>query len=250
MKAKNKLLTLSRRLKSVPGWLSNQEGLFLFKIASKLPESGILVEIGSWKGKSTIWLGTAIKSKEKTKIYSIDPHIGSPERKQEYKVVNTYNEFLANIKRFKVEDRVVSIKKFSKIAGQDFNKKIDLLFIDGAHGYKDVKEDFDLWLPKVNEGGWIILHDATVLTGPWKVARDKILFSGIFSNSGMIGSMIFAKKAFLATSLEKTINQFKNFFSYLFIISYVRLRKIPVLRSLKKRLSKAHFRRSVRSKLT
>lgn len=247
------MLTLNKNIrniikytKNIEGWLGVQEGLFLYKLASKLNHSANIVEIGSWKGKSTVWLGSAVLDKNNVKIYAVDPHRGSPGRKHEYGRVNTYNSFQKTIETFGLSEIVVPVRKPSLEAVKHFKHKIDLLFIDGSHRYIDTKNDFFAWKSKVNDAGWIVLHDATVLPGPWKVARKYLLWSPNFQHTGMLGSIIYGRYHIKPNFIDKIFNILINFFTYLFIISYVKMRKIPLASSFKKKLSKRYFKATIK----
>lgn len=198
----------------------------MFRQASKISKNGVVVEIGSFKGRSTVFLGLGVKKTPGILIFSIDPHIGSPEKSLEYSKIDTLPEFKENIKKFSLENRVVSIRETSSKAFLDFSRLIDLLFIDGSHLYPDVKKDLKNWTKKIKKGGMVVLHDATSLPGPWQAAKERIFFSESLEKIGLCGSMIFATYNPKKTFLEKIVCRSLNFFSYLFIAFYVRIRKI------------------------
>jgi len=180
--------------RNIPGWLPDAQGEFLYNAAKNCRGKGVIVEIGSWKGKSTIWLAKGSKEGSNTKIYSIDPHTGSSDHKKSG-VVWTFEEFKENIKRAGVEDIVVPIVKTSEDAAQDWARKpIELLLIDGAHEYEMVKLDFDLWSPYLIEGGIIAFHDTIRWPGPKRVVKDEIYISHNFANVAFIGSLTYAQK--------------------------------------------------------
>ncbi|MBW8005269.1 MAG: class I SAM-dependent methyltransferase, partial [candidate division NC10 bacterium] len=143
----------------VHGWLTHSEGQLLFRLAKACTGRGVIVEIGSWKGKSTIWLAKGSRSGNKVKIHAIDPHTGSPEEAKSYGKVLTFEEFTANVKNAGVDDTVIPIIKTSSEAAQEFREPIELIFIDGDHQYDMVKLDFELWFPKVIDGGIMAFHD-------------------------------------------------------------------------------------------
>lgn len=214
------------QIDSIEGWLSRREGIFLYRLVRSLPINSVIVEIGSFKGKSTIWLGSSLKNKSGSILYSIDPHVGSPEIYQEYQSVDTFPEFQKNLIRFRVKEKVKLIRKDSNTAVLDFKRKINLLFIDGSHEYHQVYEDFQNWSPKIVPGGWVVFHDATVLAGPWKVARDNLVFSDDYVDIGMLGSMIYGKYLPANSLLVKEWRLFDHIIIYLYIIFYVILRKM------------------------
>jgi len=82
----------------IDGWLTENEGRLLYRLAKNCRGHGAIVEIGSWKGRSTVWLGKGSMRGSRTKIYAIDPHIGSSEHQEENGEVWTFEEFKQNIR--------------------------------------------------------------------------------------------------------------------------------------------------------
>lgn len=142
----------------VQGWLTEDEGALLYRLAANCSCNGVIVEIGSWKGKSTIWLAHGSKAGANVSVYAVDPHTGSQEHGPD---VWTFNEFKANIAKAGVEDVVVPVLMTSEEASRDWKQKIELLFIDGDHQYESVEKDFLLWFPHLNDGGIVAFHDST-----------------------------------------------------------------------------------------
>jgi MMP 1-O-methyltransferase len=147
----------------IDGFLTNREGQLLYSLAAACTGKGVIVEIGSWKGKSTVWLAKGVEVSGKTTvIYAIDPHTGSPEHQKDNAKVWTFDEFQSNIRKAGVESLIKPIIKFSAEAVTHIQNPIELLFIDGAHEYDAVLEDYELYAPLVCEGGFIAFHDT-----PW-----------------------------------------------------------------------------------
>lgn len=142
----------------VAGAITNREEQWLNQVAEKGLESGVIVEIGSFKGKSTIALAVGSKSAGREKIYAIDPHLGSKVIGKKFSGP-TYKTFLTNLRAAKVRDWVVPIRKFSFEAIKTWRKPIRLLFIDGNHSYAAVRRDILDWEPWVVPGGVIACHD-------------------------------------------------------------------------------------------
>jgi predicted O-methyltransferase YrrM len=145
------------KVDAIDGWLNPPVVHLLYSLCSNLKEPSKLVEIGSWKGKSSILLSLA--SPEDSIVFAIDPHIGSHEHKELYGQVDTFEEFKQNLLEAGVNENVRCIRKFSRDAVDDIPDKIDLLWIDGSHDYKDVKDDFLLYFPKLRDGGVVAWHD-------------------------------------------------------------------------------------------
>lgn len=179
---------------TVEGWLTDREGQTLYNLAKNCKGEGVIVEIGSWKGKSTIWIGNGSKNGNSVLIYAIDPHTGSLEHQKENNFVKTFEDFKKNIKNAKVDDIIVPIVKTSKDAAKTFNKKVEFIFIDGAHEYNSVKLDFDMWVPKVLNGGIIAFHDTTGWDGPKKLVADYVFKSKYFRNVKLVDGITFAQK--------------------------------------------------------
>ena len=190
----------------IDGWLTDKEGKLLYNLAKKCTGKGAIVEIGSWKGKSTIWLGNGSKKGNKIKIYAIDPHTGSSEHKKKYGDVWTFKEFKKNIKNANINDVVIPIVRTSEQAAKKFGKSIELIFIDGAHEYNLVKLDFELWFPKVINGGIMAFHDSATafFPGPKKVVEELIYKSRYFKNVNFVDTITFAEKV-KQNSIKDTI---------------------------------------------
>ena len=197
-------------IENIEGYLTNKEAIFLFELAQKCTDSGVIVEIGSYKGKSTICLGKGSKSGKNVKVYSIDPHTGTKKWQNERKVeIWSYDQFNKNIKKAGVDDIVIPIVKTSENAGLDFNKPVELIFIDGDHQYDLVKLDFDIWFPKLIDGGIMLFHDSD-WSGPSRVIINKIYRSRYFRNVGFVESITFAEKV-SKNSMKDRLSNYFNF---------------------------------------
>jgi predicted O-methyltransferase YrrM len=147
------------------GWLPKADAEFLFDAARAAERcEGVIVEIGSYKGRSAVALALAGTSQ----VYCIDTFTDVTGRGGEI-YPNSVADFLRNIASAGLTDRVTPIVSTSKLAregwGIDHNFPvafpIKLLFIDGDHAYESVKQDYELWSPLVVTGGWVIFHDYT-----------------------------------------------------------------------------------------
>ncbi len=183
-----------RLVKRIDGWLTDNEGELLYNLAKSCKGDGVIVEIGSWKGKSTIWLAKGSKAGNKLKVYAVDPHTGSSEHREMYGKVWTFEEFRRNIKDARVDDIVIPVLKTSEQATKFFDEPVEFIFIDGAHEYQLVKLDFELWFPRLIDGGIIAFHDTTWSAGPKEVAKEYVYKSEHFRNAGLVGSITFAEK--------------------------------------------------------
>ncbi|MDQ3777639.1 MAG: class I SAM-dependent methyltransferase [Actinomycetota bacterium] len=171
-------------IKDVPGWLSDEEGAALYDLAKECTGKGVIVEIGSWKGKSTICLGRGSRAGNGVRIFAVDPHA-------DYR----HGEFKENVERAGIADLVTPVKGLSQDVVADFNEPIELLFVDGSHEEEDVRSDFETWVPKVVEGGTVAFHDTTWHPGVRKVVAEKIFGSRRFRDVRfVVGSTTIAQK--------------------------------------------------------
>jgi hypothetical protein len=160
--------------KIIPGWLSKREEKLLAYFAAKTP--GLIVEIGSYQGKSTVAMARVTKNK----IYAIDPHY-----------LKSYKKFLANTKKYK---NIIPIKKTSEKANINWKLPIALLHIDGNHEYEFVKQDIKLWLKHLENNGVVVFHDAFApYPQVWQAVYEEIFLKN-FGYIGINDSQIFAIK--------------------------------------------------------
>jgi predicted O-methyltransferase YrrM len=152
----------------VPGWFV-QEKLFTQMVLScNDTDQYHFVEIGSWKGKSSTYMGVEIiNSGKKIRFDCVDTWLGSEEHLDKNndsyeplleKPDGLYNEFINNIQPIKSAINPIRMTSVdaSKLYEED---SLDFIFIDGAHDYNSVKEDIEHWFPKLKKGGYIAGDD-------------------------------------------------------------------------------------------
>jgi MMP 1-O-methyltransferase len=182
----------------IPGWLTDEEGEALYELARSCNGSGVIVEIGSWKGKSTVCLGLGSQAGNSAPVYAVDPHA-------DYR----FGDFKTNVERAGLADLVRPIASLSQAAADDFDHAIELLFVDGSHEYDLVLEDFEKWVPKVVDGGWVAFHDTTWTKGPRKVVGQGIYRSRRFRDARfVVGSTTVARKVAHNTLADRARNRY------------------------------------------
>jgi predicted O-methyltransferase YrrM len=187
-------------LTDVSGWLSPAEIAFLV-LAARCPTSrGDILEIGSFRGRSTIALAHAMQpANEKLSIGSslvaIDPMLDdSPIMTQAVAQGEARKEFDRNLAAAGVSDRVNFHQAYSYDVAPKFNQPLRLLWIDGDHSYGSTKQDFDLFSGHLADGAIIALHDVLArYDGPIRVFLEDILASGHFGAAGLSGSIGWAQ---------------------------------------------------------
>jgi predicted O-methyltransferase YrrM len=189
---------LRKRLDELPGWLTHEEGETLYRLAKACTGSGVIVEIGSWRGKSTTCLGLGSKAGNQVPVFAIDPHSE-----------HTFGDFEKNMEAAGITDLVTPMPGRSQELAEGFDRPIELLFIDGAHQYDLVLEDFERWVPKVVEGGVVAMHDTTWFEGPKRVADELIFKSRRFKDARYVfSSTTVARKVAENTASDRLRNRF------------------------------------------
>ncbi len=183
------MFNFNKATENVEGWLTEAEGLSLYNTTKKIKAGNVIVEVGSWKGKSTICLGNGSRDGNKVKIFAIDPHIGSSEHHKMFGKVDTFEEFKQNVNRAGISEFIELIRDTSENAAKNFNQRIEFAFIDGAHEYKFVKLDFKLWFPKVINGGVLAFHDSWHFIGPNLVTAIPLLTSSKIKNPRLVDTL-------------------------------------------------------------
>lgn len=150
---------------NVIGDFGEEEGMLMYKSAKEGKGKGVILEIGTWYGRSTIYLALGSKEANREKVYTIDKKIPS--------------QFVSNIEKFGVVDWIIPIQDLSENVFKWWDKSIRLLLLDGSHDYEEVKKDFLGFEPFLVVGGMIFLHD-TGNGGPKKVVEKFILNSEKF----------------------------------------------------------------------
>jgi len=182
----------------IPGWLTDEEGEALYELARSCRGDGAIVEIGSWKGKSTVCLGLGSQAGRSVPIYAIDPHA-------DYR----FGDFKTNVERAGIAELVRPVASLSQPAADTFDEPIELLFVDGSHEYDLVLEDFEKWVPKVVDGGWVAFHDTTWTVGPRKVVGQGVYRSRRFKDARfVVGSTTVARKVARNSLADRARNRY------------------------------------------
>jgi predicted O-methyltransferase YrrM len=185
--------------RDIEGWLSEEQGRALYAAAAACSGRGAIVEIGSWKGRSTIWLAHGA-GRAGQKVRAIDPHVGSREDPGE----RTLDAFRRNLERAGVASVVEPLVMTSADAVRVLQGPVELLFVDGDHSPEGARSDADLWLPRVAEGGTVMFHDVATsgYSGPRRVFQRRICRSREFHRIRRVGSMAIAERTGSRSTLQ------------------------------------------------
>ena len=151
------VLPESKSLYGLEGLIRFGEGLRLSYLASKV-NSGVIVEIGSYKGKSTSFLAAGSRHGNNIPVYAVDTwDLREQYGQQKYQVKETLEAFHQQTQSY--VNLITAIRGFSQEVAKTWDKDIGLLFIDGCHWYKEAWADYQNWQKFIPLGGTIALHD-------------------------------------------------------------------------------------------
>jgi predicted O-methyltransferase YrrM len=162
----------------VEGWLSDDQARRLWEAATRVPSPGRIVEIGSFRGRSTIVLRRA--ADQGVEVVAIDPHGGGDRGPQEIapdaiRGEEDHRSFRANLEGARVADGVRHVRRGSHEAHDEVEGPVDLLYVDGAHRYRPARADIDEWGRRVRPGGTMLIHDSYNAIGVM-LAQLRLLF--------------------------------------------------------------------------
>ena len=186
-----------RVLRGTEGFLSEREAEWLYLAAAGGSGDGMVVEIGSFKGRSAIALAKGIGVRPGGgKLVAIDPHC-APSRTDPDLPESQSSEpdLRTNLARAGIESMVEVRVQYSQDAAREWNAPIRLLWLDGDHTLEGVTADFDCWASHLVEGGIIAMHDVLHgFDGPACVFQERILATPGWRDAGFVKSIGFATK--------------------------------------------------------
>jgi len=205
----------SQLLSLVKGFLDDEEGQALYRYAYVAASQGPCLEIGSYCGKSAIYIGSACKARNSI-LFSVDHHTGSEEQQpgEAYfdpelfdkltNRVDTFGAFRLTLNRAELEDAVVPLVCQSEVAARAWATPLSLIFIDGGHAYETVFTDYHCWARHLLPGGYLLIHDifknpADGGQAPYCVYKEA-LASGHFRELSMVKSLGVLKKTDVSAS--------------------------------------------------
>lgn len=162
-----------RRLaEEAKGFLDASEGMRLYELALHASAAAPCLEIGSYCGKSALYLGEGCREAGHHPLFTVDHHRGSAEQQPgeayfdptlydpRWGGTTTLPELLANLRRAGLEDWVVAVVAESTRLGRHWSPgPLGLLFVDGGHSEADAFGDYRTWARWVRPGGYLCVHD-------------------------------------------------------------------------------------------
>lgn len=186
------LEAIVRTVDGVEGWMTAGQGATLVEAARRCSADGTIVEIGSFRGRSTIVLASA--AAPSAAIVAIDPHAGNDRGPQEIdgftdEAADDHGVFLANLASAGVAERVRHLRMFSDAALSEVDGAIDVLYIDGAHRYAPARADMSAWGARLADGGTMLIHDSFSSIGVTAAIMRELAFGSRFRYVGRSRSM-------------------------------------------------------------
>ena len=162
-------LDLARRAR---GFMPDDEGLALHAagLAAARAGAGPLLEIGSWCGKSALYLGDAAEQAG-TVLFCVDHHRGSEENQAGWEHhdpdlvdprtgrIDTLPAFRRTVEAAGLEPVVVAVVGESTVVAGHWRTRLGMVFIDGGHGRAPAFADYEAWAPLVAPDGLLAIHD-------------------------------------------------------------------------------------------
>jgi hypothetical protein len=191
----------------VEGWLTEPQARRLWAAAARSRPAGAVVEIGSFRGRSTVVLALAAGA-----VVAIDPHAGSDRGPQEIapeasRGAADHAAFLANLRGAGVTDRVRHVRKFSDAAYSDLDGPVSLLYVDGAHRFGPARADVVGWGGRVAAGGTMLVHDSFSSVGVTLALLTSCAGSSGWRYVGRTGSLAeYSRRAAPASVRERVLD--------------------------------------------
>jgi predicted O-methyltransferase YrrM len=195
-----------RVARAAKGFMPDDEGMALHEAGLAAASLGLgpLLEVGTYCGKSSVYLGAAARAGA-TVLYTVDHHRGSEENQagwehHDLEVVDpatgrmdTLPFFRRTIEEAALEDAVIAIVGQSPAVAAHWSTPLALVFIDGGHGSEPAWADYRGWTPHVAPGGLLAIHD--VFPDPAEGGRPpyelycEAVGSGLFEDVSATGSL-------------------------------------------------------------
>jgi predicted O-methyltransferase YrrM len=207
-------MPLAPELKSlavnVKGYMFESEGDALYEAAllgAKNVPNAPFLEVGSYCGRSTVWLGGAARECS-TVVFAVDHHIGSEEHQPGFVAhdgslidprtgrMDTLPFFRNNIVDAGLTDSVIAVVGTSEKVAKYWSTPLAFLFIDGGHDEDSTKRDYENWVPHVAPNGILALHDVFPATHPpYHNLYTPALESGKFVHESSTESLAILRRA-------------------------------------------------------
>jgi cephalosporin hydroxylase len=149
------------KLAALEGLISADVGATLADLAAGVPRSRAIVELGSYRGKSTAYLAAGAAVGNGAPVFAVDPWDTPGNRTGRFGFADpaTRAAFMAQLSSVDLLDRVTPLRGFSTDVARHWLRPIGLLYVDGSHTEADVRADVEAWAPFLEPGAVIAFDD-------------------------------------------------------------------------------------------
>jgi predicted O-methyltransferase YrrM len=198
---------LLKAAEAARGFMPPEEGLALYEAAAgvRSDQTGPFLEVGSYCGKSSVYLGAAARELGRV-LFAVDHHRGSEENQPGWEwhepdlvdpdvgKMDTLPVFRRTIHDAGLEGTVVAVVGESPAVARAWATPLPFLFVDGGHGVEPARLDYEMWTPHVAVGGTLAIHDvfpdaADGGRPPYEQIYLPALESGLFTEARAVGSL-------------------------------------------------------------
>jgi predicted O-methyltransferase YrrM len=194
---------LRARALAATGFMPEDEGDLLYAVAARALVHGPGLEVGTYCGKSAVYLGAAARASGST-VFTVDHHRGSEENQPGWEyhdaslvdpavgLLDTLPSFRATIRDAGLEEEVVAVVGRSTTVSAHWRTPLALLFVDGGHTDEHAGNDYVGWGRWVRSGGTLVVHDVFPDPADGGQAPYRIYLRAVaagFEETGVLGSM-------------------------------------------------------------
>ena len=196
---------LRRHAMAARGFMPADEGDALYEAAMAVAVAGPMLEVGTYCGKSSVYLGAAARERGRV-LFTVDHHRGSEENQPGWEwhepdlvdpavaKMDTLPVFRRTVHDAGLEGTVVAVVGDSPVVAAAWATPLAFLFVDGGHGEEPARIDYERWTPHVVPGGTFCIHDvfpdpAHGGRPPYEQIYRPAISSGRFTEVAAVGSL-------------------------------------------------------------
>lgn len=186
-------------INGIDGWMDPGDGSVLYQLARFVAPQPSVVELGSWKGRSTAWLAHGLRDRGAGRLVAVDTWAGTSNepdharRLAGYGPDQLFEEFRANLRGLGLEALVEPWRMTTLEAARRWDRgaSIGLLHIDADHAYDAARADFEHWSPSVMRGGLVVFDDVPTWPGPTRLVTELPRWMRFYASTA--NQMVFIK---------------------------------------------------------
>ncbi|MEQ8662725.1 MAG: class I SAM-dependent methyltransferase [Gammaproteobacteria bacterium] len=178
---------------TVPGFLAPNQERCLFDLVAALPEDALVLEVGSFLGRSTVSMAFACRNTAR-QVFAVDTFEGNAhdfvkgKNKIDWEGDSFFPLFWQHLRERGLDRHVVPLRATSHAIAKCWGKPLDMVYLDGSHQYADVVAEIDAFVPWIKPGGCVAMHDVIEgWPGVYRAWQEKL--SGELVDQGQVGSL-------------------------------------------------------------